>query len=99
MKWVRWLYERLNWQVNLSDSGYLLQGNTGSEVTGQKLTELLGKVHEYPQFLQSEWARRNDTLVAAAASVGYITSITHDGYLSRQWRITSMGLRYLEGDK
>jgi hypothetical protein len=54
------------------------------------------QVHLFPRSLQSDWARRNDVFIAAAASVGYITNITQEGYITRQWRITSMGLRYLE---
>ena len=99
MKWVRWLYERLNWQVKLSGFEYLSLGSTESEALGLRLTEILSVIHHYPQSIQSNFARQEATLVAGAASVGYITSITHDGYLSRQWRITSMGLRYLEGSK
>jgi hypothetical protein len=98
MKLVRWLYERFNWQVKLSGFEFPSQGNTESDEIGQRLTNVLLHIHLYPKALQSGFAREHDTMISAAASLGYITSITHDGYISRQWRITSMGLKYLEGE-
>lgn len=71
-------------------------GSTRSDEIGRGLTDVVEQVHAYPRSLQSNWARENDDLVAAAASLGYITNITHDGYISRSWRVTSMGLRYIE---
>ncbi len=95
-KLVRWLYERLNWQVPISGFESQSRESTESDEIGKRLTEVLFAVHSYPQALQSDYARKEDTYIAAAASLGYITNITHDGYISRQWRITSIGLRYLE---
>ena len=95
-KLVRWLYERLNWQVNILGSESPSQVNSESDEIGQRLTDIVFEIHMEPKAIQSDWARHNDAYVAAAASIGYITNITHDGYVSRRWRITSMGLTYLE---
>lgn len=96
MKWVRWLYERLNWRVRISGFASQSQESSESDVIGQRLTDVLLQIHLNPRYLQSDWVRENVVFVAAAASMGYITNITHDGYISRQWRVTSMGLKYLE---
>lgn len=45
--------------------------------------------------IQSDWARLNGQAVAAAASLGLITSF--DGHhFSRAWRVTAEGMQFME---
>lgn len=48
-----------------------------------------------PLGLQSNFARANDMDIAALASRGYITSISADGFPTRQWRLTPKGAFYV----
>lgn len=45
--------------------------------------------------IQSDWARVNGAAVAAAASLGYITTETPEGF-GRVWRPTAIGLNFVD---
>lgn len=45
--------------------------------------------------IQSDWARINGTAVAAAASLGFITTEARTGF-GRVWRPTASGLVFAE---
>lgn len=62
---------------------------------GQRLIEILQEVYVSPRTVQCDFIRINAAYVAAAASIGFITTKTPDGEFSRKWRITEAGLRYL----
>jgi hypothetical protein len=50
--------------------------------------------------IQSDWFRYNAQLVAAAASMGFISTKTTNGFFGRTWRPTHAGMRWLhEGGK
>lgn len=73
-------------------------GSTNSDTIGQRLTDVVQRAYSQPFSLQSDFARVNAFFVAAASSLGYITTRVaprslHYGHL---WRATKEGLRYLE---
>lgn len=47
-------------------------------------------------FVSSNYARKHAELIAAAASLGYITTQVHAGGFGRQWRVTRAGLTQLD---
>lgn len=64
----------------------------------KRLTEVVQQAYTRPFSLQSDFARSNAFFVAAAASLGYISTRTsprsaHYGHL---WRTTRAGLQFLE---
>lgn len=68
------------------------------DATGQRLTKVILQAYTRPFSLQSDFARANAFYVAAAASLGYITTRTAPrghayGHL---WRATREGLKHLE---
>jgi hypothetical protein len=72
-----------------------------SEPTGPRLTEaledavldVLDRARYSRLAIQSDWARMNGTAVAAAASLGFITTETRTGF-GRVWRPTASGLAF-----
>lgn len=74
--------------------------SSSSSEIGKRLTEVVQQAYSKPFSLQSDFARSNSFYVAAAASLGYITTRTspktyHYGPL---WRTTKAGLHFLERD-
>lgn len=72
--------------------------NTSSDIIGQRLTEVIARAYKMPFSLQCDFARTNSFFVAAASSLGYITTQVsprshHYGHV---WRATRDGLKYLE---
>jgi hypothetical protein len=51
--------------------------------------------YEAPRSVQSDWARKNAQEVAAAASLGLITTV-HRSAFGRLWRPTAAGLVLVE---
>lgn len=49
-----------------------------------------------PLAVSSDMARRKAKEVAAAASLGYISSLDAEGFASRSWHVTAKGLNFLE---
>ena len=69
-----------------------------SEGIIKRLTAVVQQAYTKPFSLQSDYARSNAFFVAAAASLGYISTrtsprSTHYGHL---WRTTRAGLQFLE---
>jgi hypothetical protein len=68
-----------------------------SEGLDKRLLEVVQQAYTCPFSLQSDFARSNAFFVAAASSLGYITTRTaprslHYGHL---WRTTASGLTFL----
>jgi hypothetical protein len=59
------------------------------------LLQVVLDAHHAPRSVQSNWARENAQLVAAAASLGFITTI-HQAAFGRSWRVTTAGLELVE---
>lgn len=74
--------------------------STSSEEIARRLTEVIQRAYTQPFSLQSDFSRRNAFYVAAAASLGYITTRTSPRSFSygHLWRTTKAGLHYLEKD-
>ncbi len=53
--------------------------------------EVLVKAWDGGFTVSSDFARRNAILVAAAASAGFITSLTPEGGMGATWKITPKG--------
>jgi hypothetical protein len=78
-------------------------GPTTSAATGPRLTEelresildVLDRVRYGTLTIQSDWARSNGTAVAAAASLGLISTETPEGF-GRIWRLTAAGFAFHE---
>lgn len=68
---------------------------TGPSATDPRLVLLIEEAHHSPRSVQSDWARTNAQLVAAAASLGLITT-AHQGAFGRHWRATAAGLELVE---
>ena len=64
----------------------------------KRLTEVVQQAYTRPFSLQSDFARSNSFFVAAAASLGYITTRTgpRSSLYGHLWRTTRAGLQYLE---
>jgi hypothetical protein len=78
-------------------------GNGSTEGRGLTLTdELRNRVattclaaYQHPLSIQGDAAREYAPYVAAAASLGYLTTATEGGF-GRKWRITEKGLRFTD---
>jgi len=64
----------------------------------QRITEVVQQAYTRPFSLQSDFARSNSFFVAAAASLGYITTRTgpRSPLYGHLWRTTKAGLQFLE---
>ena len=69
--------------------------NTGSDVAGPRLIDVLRLAWTEPFALQSDFARAHADIVAMAASDGLITTKIASGLYGRRWLITEAGLRHL----
>ena len=58
--------------------------------------EVLEKIYERPQKIQSDFCRYRGWEIGALASLGFITTMFPDGAFTRVWRVTSAGLKHLE---
>ena len=58
--------------------------------------EVLQKIYERPQKIQSDFCRYRGWEIGVLASLGYITTRMTGGIYGRIWRVTSDGLKYLE---
>lgn len=56
------------------------------------------KSYASPFSVKSNFARENAGLVAAAASMGYITTEHIDGQFGQSWYVTVDGLKWLHGE-
>lgn len=65
-------------------------------VHGPKLIDVLQRAWLRGFSIQSNFAQQHAAYVAAAASLGYITTRQPDGTYSNQWHITLLGHTYLE---
>jgi hypothetical protein len=89
-------------QENLMASESASTAGLVLDVPGQKLIEVLRKNYlEGYYTVSSDYARANAIYVAAAASLGYLTSVITDHDLVEEeftsmWRLTSLGLREVE---
>lgn len=63
---------------------------------GEEVREVLHEIWRRPIAIGSDYARHRSTVVAAAASLGLITTHIEGGEFGRQWRVTADGLRFLE---
>jgi hypothetical protein len=73
----------------------LTSAATGPSATDELLIQVVLDVHHSPRTVQSNWARENAQEVAAAASMGFITTV-HQGAFGRSWRATAAGLELAE---
>jgi hypothetical protein len=60
------------------------------------MLNVLKVIESNPIKLQSNFARYNALLIAAAASEGFISNIDSDKMIVNTWRITIKGLIYLD---
>lgn len=69
-----------------------------SEGIVKRLTEVVQQAYTRPFSLQSDFARSNSFFVAAAASLGYISTRTSPRSVTygHLWRTTRAGLQFLE---
>lgn len=69
-----------------------------SEGITKRLTAVVQQAYTKPFSLQSDFARSNSFFVAAAASLGYITTRTgpRSSLYGHLWRTTRAGLQFLE---
>lgn len=70
-------------------------GPTLTETAEAALVDILDSIHTRPLAVQADYARSRALWVAAAASLGFISTTTPAGF-ARTWRVTSRGLRFLE---
>ena len=70
-------------------------GNTKSEAIGERLIDVIKQSYNNPFTIQSEYFRSNAIYVAAAASLGLITTLCMDGLVTNQWRPTGKGFDYV----
>jgi len=56
---------------------------------------LITVYNDGPLSIQSDYARKHDTEIAALASAGYITTLTLACVRTRQWRLTHKGIKAL----
>ena len=102
--WGQSLLKRFGLPVSTSTSGAHLMGPTKLETTGPKLTdELEGLVamvvtecYMGPVSIQSNFARSYAFELGVAASLGFISTETPDGY-TRAWRATTAGITFVQG--
>jgi hypothetical protein len=52
-----------------------------------------------PVFLKSNFARKHTSVVAMASSMGLITTRISAQTYGNMWRVTSKGLRWINGEK
>ncbi len=73
-------------------------GPTHTEELADALWDVLNRAYNEGMTVQSDFARQNAQGVAAAASMGYLTTAYGGGY-GRVWRVTGLGLKWLEEDE
>lgn len=63
-----------------------------------RIIEVLKRAHERPFKLKSDFARQYTAEVAAAASLGWISTLVYEaeGVYGDRWRITVPGLKRLK---
>ncbi len=79
-----------------STSEFPLPESTKWEPTGQKLIDVINKAYLDGFKVSSNFAREYAVFVAQAASMYYITTRRPDNYFDNTWRITSLGIGYLQ---
>lgn len=68
-----------------------------SEAIGPKLTDVVQRAYLDRLYVRSSgYARTNALYVAAAASMGLLTTHTDDGRYGNIWRVTKRGMEWLE---
>ena len=85
-----------NGPVSTSSSDAPYPENTRSDVTGQRLIDVLNRAWQGGFRVSSSFARNYAPEVAAAASRGYITTETEPMEYGKDWYITYSGLCYLK---
>lgn len=67
------------------------------EAIGLKLIDVLTRAYDSPFSIKSNFAREEADVVAAAASLGMLTTILPSGVATREWRVTTTGLTFIKG--
>lgn len=89
-------YRALLKLASISSSEFPLPESTKWEATGQRLIDVVNKAYLEGFTTSSNFARENAVFVAQAASLYYITTRRPDDFFDNTWRVTSLGLGYLQ---
>jgi len=72
-------------------------GNIRSEPIGQRLIDVLNRAWMNPPMTKSDFVREYADEIAAASSMGLITTKKFEAVYGRIWLITVSGLEFLNG--
>lgn len=90
------LFKKREWSL---PSAVPSTANIKLDAHGQTLTEALTRARRGKLFLASDFAaKKHSSVIAMAASEGFLTSRNVDGSFGRQWFLTERGLKFLKGE-